>query len=105
MTCADYRLATSARLDGEPAAPDAPPCAAHAQACADCAQWLAGARRLRELTRAAAGPSAQRSQRLIAAVLDAAVRDAAALDEVVFDEVGAGGRAEGDGTSVAHEGS
>ncbi|WP_327065122.1 zf-HC2 domain-containing protein [Kitasatospora sp. NBC_01250] len=82
MTCADYRLAISARLDGELGAHDALPCAAHARGCTDCAQWLAGARRLRELTRAAAGPSEQRSQLLVNAVLDAL-----------------------GGTSVAHEGS
>ncbi|GAB2719985.1 hypothetical protein [Kitasatospora kifunensis] len=86
MTCADYRAVISAHLDGELAA--GPECFAHPSICADCAAWLAAARRLRELTLAARGPSSQRSQRLVDAVLNT---------------VAAQGRAGDDGTSVAHE--
>ncbi|MCU7826133.1 hypothetical protein [Kitasatospora sp. DSM 101779] len=59
MTCADYRAATSAQLDGEAPADD------RAVHCADCAEWLAAARRLQALTRAADGPSPEWTERLL----------------------------------------
>ncbi|TQF06833.1 zf-HC2 domain-containing protein [Kitasatospora acidiphila] len=92
MTCADCRAAMSAHLDGELAAGhDAGPAySAHLARCVDCADWLAGARRLRELVSAATGPSPQQTQRLVAAVLEAASRQA---------------RVGNDGRSVGHEGS
>ncbi|MDH6122811.1 hypothetical protein [Kitasatospora sp. GAS204B] len=91
MTCADYRAAMSAHLDGEFTDDDGPPpSSSHPTRCADCAGWLAGARRLRALTLAAPGPCRHRSQRLVAAVLDA---------------LGADERVGNSGTSVVHEGS
>ncbi|MCC9306144.1 hypothetical protein LN042_03310 [Kitasatospora sp. RB6PN24] len=93
MTCADCRAcraAMSAHLDGElaPGPEAAPEHSAHLARCVDCADWLAGARRLRELTLTARGPSPQETQRLIAAVLEA-----------VSGQVRVGN----DGRSVGHE--
>ncbi|MEV8097548.1 hypothetical protein [Kitasatospora sp. NPDC085879] len=66
MTCADYRDAISAQLDGEtPADPDPDADADIAPHCADCAEWLAAARRLQALTRAAPGPSPDWTERLL----------------------------------------
>ncbi|MEV6208064.1 hypothetical protein [Kitasatospora sp. NPDC051914] len=59
MTCADYRAAASAQLDGEAPATDGGP---H---CADCADWLAAAHRLQALTRAAPGPTEDWTRQLL----------------------------------------
>jgi predicted anti-sigma-YlaC factor YlaD len=45
MTCARYREAASARLDGEPLGMSATALTNHLAACADCAAWLATAER------------------------------------------------------------
>ncbi|PBC70914.1 hypothetical protein BX265_5474 [Streptomyces sp. TLI_235] len=62
MTCADHRDAISAQLDGETPADVDADIAPH---CADCAEWLAAARRLQALTRAAPGPSPDWTERLL----------------------------------------
>ncbi|MDH6115337.1 putative anti-sigma-YlaC factor YlaD [Kitasatospora sp. MAP12-15] len=92
MTCADYRAAMSAHLDGELAdGPDqGPQWSSHLVRCADCAAWLAGARRAQEMASAARSPSPQRSERIVAAVLAALSGDERVGNGVV---------------SVAHEGS
>ncbi|GAA1123204.1 MULTISPECIES: hypothetical protein [Kitasatospora] len=59
MTCADHRAAISAQLDGEA------PADGRGAHCADCAEWLAAARRLQALTRAAEGPSPEWTGRLL----------------------------------------
>ncbi|MFD0259667.1 hypothetical protein ACFVH7_15490 [Kitasatospora indigofera] len=67
MTCAEYRAAMSARLDGEDAggAVGAVGTNGHEQSCADCARWLATARRLRDFSARAPGPSAEWSDGLL----------------------------------------
>ncbi|GAA1943441.1 hypothetical protein [Kitasatospora viridis] len=78
MTCDDYRAAASAELDGERDAgtdaeldADRTP-AEHLARCAECAAWLAAARRLRALSLAAPGPSEEWSRRLVARVVEEA---------------------------------
>ncbi|MFF1872684.1 hypothetical protein [Kitasatospora herbaricolor] len=68
MTCAEYRAATSARLDGEDGGGpgEAVGTNGHEHSCADCAQWLATARRLRDFSAQAPGPSAEWSDGLLA---------------------------------------
>ncbi|KJK56503.1 hypothetical protein [Saccharothrix sp. ST-888] len=81
MTCADYRSAMSAQLDGERTGAALTPVgagdghgegglAAHAEQCADCRDWLAAARRLRALTAGAQGPSAEWSAGLLDRLLE-----------------------------------
>ncbi|MFE2912006.1 hypothetical protein ACFXI0_08685 [Kitasatospora indigofera] len=64
MTCAEYRAAMSARLDGEDAG-GAGGTNGHEHSCADCARWLATARRLRDFSARAPGPSAEWSEGLL----------------------------------------
>ncbi|GGV33898.1 hypothetical protein GCM10010495_58500 [Kitasatospora herbaricolor] len=68
MTCAEYRAATSARLDGEDTGGpvEAVEANGHGHSCTDCARWLATARRLRDLSARAPGPSAEWSGGLLA---------------------------------------
>ncbi|MFC9327098.1 hypothetical protein [Kitasatospora sp. NPDC057015] len=72
MTCAEYRAAMSAHLDGEGGPGPGP----HPDSCADCAQWLAVARRLRELASRAPGPSPAWSDGLLERLGDALPRAA-----------------------------
>ncbi|MFD7982907.1 hypothetical protein ACFV4M_05935 [Kitasatospora indigofera] len=70
MTCAECRAAMSARLDGEDAggpggAVGAVGTNGHEHSCADCAGWLATARRLRDFSARAPGPSAEWSEGLL----------------------------------------
>ncbi|MDH6125670.1 hypothetical protein [Kitasatospora sp. GP82] len=74
MTCADYRAAMSAHLDGENAdtaaavgGPEA--LAAHGEQCADCRDWLAAARGLQTLAATAQGPSEEWADGLLARLL------------------------------------
>ncbi|MGF1425422.1 hypothetical protein [Kitasatospora sp. LaBMicrA B282] len=98
MSCADFRSSMSAELDCEAGDENhrRPPDRAHLARCADCARWLADVRRLREVTRTAAGPTAQQEQRLLSAVLDALGTQGWAERD---------GVAGGDGTADAHQGS
>ncbi|MFE5587745.1 zf-HC2 domain-containing protein [Kitasatospora sp. NPDC056531] len=77
MTCADYRTAASARLDGELTGRpgDVPDLDSHPARCADCADWLAAARRLRYIALAARGPSREWSDSLAARLVKAVSGD------------------------------
>lgn len=73
MTCAECRAALSAQLDGEAGeAWEALEVDAHLAECAPCRDWLTRARRLQALSRAAPGPSAEWSERLVAGLVCAA---------------------------------
>ncbi|MGW4891899.1 zf-HC2 domain-containing protein [Kitasatospora sp. NPDC004240] len=76
MRCAEFRVALSARLDGEPAGLPERRLDSHLARCGGCRQWRADAERLRALggpdgsgaaggTGGADGPSAQWSARLL----------------------------------------
>lgn len=67
MTCAEYRAAMSARLDGEDTGGpgEAVGTNGHEHTCADCTRWLATARRLRDFSARAPGPSAEWSDGLL----------------------------------------
>ncbi|MFJ9444271.1 zf-HC2 domain-containing protein [Kitasatospora sp. NPDC101235] len=68
MRCAQFRIALSARLDGEPSGLPEVRLDKHVARCAGCREWLARAERLRGRVGAGAadGPSPEWSARLLA---------------------------------------
>lgn len=68
MRCAQFRIALSARLDGEPCGLPEVRLDKHVARCAGCRDWLARAEQLRGRVRAGAadGPSPEWSARLLA---------------------------------------
>jgi predicted anti-sigma-YlaC factor YlaD len=66
--CDEYRIALSARLDGEQTGVPSGALEAHLAACAECATWLAGAERVTQTVRAHREQAPDLTERILTAI-------------------------------------